>query len=290
MILSMTGYGKSVVERNGISVEVEIKTLNSRFLDLSVRLPRSLSSKELKIRDIIRSKIKRGKVILNVFVNKDSIPENFNIEPGTLDGILNMLEQIRERAKIKEDITLDNILAFQSLFENEELVEDEEEFEITKEALDNAIRDLIAMREEEGKSLGKDLLERISQIESLLSKIEESEEATITEHFNKLVERAKKLFEDLQNDTERLNTELALLTEKSDITEECVRLRSHIKMFRETLNNEKEAGKRLNFILQEMNREVNTINSKTVSTEIVQTGIKLKEELEKIREQIQNVE
>lgn len=290
MILSMTGYGKSVVEKDGFSIEAEIKTLNSRFLDLSVRLPRSLSSKELEIREAVRKKIKRGKVVLNIFVNKLNAAEELNIDWQALDGVVKTLEKIKEKAAPDDGISLENILAFQSYFQNDKPEEDEKEFEITMEALENAVADLIDMRKREGKTLEKDLLGRIKNIEERLTEVERLDKIAIQEHFAKLIERAKNLYADFANDPERLNSELALLTEKSDITEECVRLRSHIKMFRETLNDDNEAGRRLNFILQEMNREANTINSKTVSTEIVQIGIGIKEELEKIREQIQNVE
>ena len=290
MILSMTGYGKSVVEKDGFSIEAEIKTLNSRFLDLSVRLPRSLSSKELEIREAVRRKIKRGKVVLNIFVNKLNAAEELNIDWQALNGVVKTLEKIKEKAAPDAGISLENILAFQSYFQNDKPEEDEKEFEITMEALENAVADLIDMRKREGKTLEKDLLGRIKNIEERLTEVERLDKIAIQEHFAKLIERAKNLYADFANDPERLNSELALLTEKSDITEECVRLRSHIKMFRETLNDDNEAGRRLNFILQEMNREANTINSKTVSTEIVQIGIGIKEELEKIREQIQNVE
>ena len=290
MILSMTGYGKSVVEKDGFSIEAEIKTLNSRFLDLSVRLPRSLSSKELEIREVVRKKIKRGKVVLNIFVNKLNAAEELNIDWQALDGVVKTLEKIKEKAAPDDGISLENILAFQSYFQNDKPEEDEKEFEITMEALENAVADLIDMRKREGKTLEKDLLGRIKNIEERLTEVERLDKIAIQEHFAKLIERAENLYADFANDPERLNSELALLTEKSDITEECVRLRSHIKMFRETLNDDNEAGRRLNFILQEMNREANTINSKTVSTEIVQIGIGIKEELEKIREQIQNVE
>lgn len=290
MILSMTGYGKSVVEKDGFSIEAEIKTLNSRFLDLSVRLPRSLSSKELEIREAVRRKIKRGKVVLNIFVNKLNAAEELNIDWQALNGVVKTLEKIKEKAAPDAGISLENILAFQSYFQNDKPEEDEKEFEITMEALENAVADLIDMRKREGKTLEKDLLGRIKNIEERLTEVERLDKIAIQEHFAKLIERAKNLYADFANDPERLNSELALLTEKSDITEECVRLRSHIQMFRETLNDDNEAGRRLNFILQEMNREANTINSKTVSTEIVQIGIGIKEELEKIREQIQNVE
>ena len=146
------------------------------------------------------------------------------------------------------------------------------------------------MRDAEGTELEKDLRKRIELIEAALTKIENRSQQSVKEYFDKVVERAKSLVSEFTNNQDRLNMELALLAERSDVTEESVRLRSHVKMFLETLQKSEDAGRRLNFILQEMNREANTINSKSVSSEISHNGIIIKEEIEKIREQIQNIE
>ena len=165
-----------------------------------------------------------------------------------------------------------------------------EEFEIVIEAIDSAVNELNKMREAEGKELEKDLRKRVLIIDEALSKIENSSEESIKNYFEKIKEKAKQLVADLSNNQDRLNMELALIAERADVTEECVRLRSHIKMFLDTISKSEDAGRKLNFIVQEMNREANTINSKSVSSEISHNGISIKEEIEKIREQIQNIE
>jgi uncharacterized protein (TIGR00255 family) len=166
----------------------------------------------------------------------------------------------------------------------------EKEFDLVKDAVRQAMEAVVKMRKQEGENLVEDLKQRLTSIEKAFDEIEKNASSSVNDYFEKLKEKAKKLVENIEEYGDRLETELALLSEKYDVTEEIVRMRSHIKMFRDALNNSDEAGRKLNFITQEMNREVNTVNSKTVSTEISQLGIGVKEELEKIREQIQNIE
>lgn len=291
MIQSMTGFGKASQESNGNLVEIEIKSLNSRYLDLSVRMPKDFYSKELEVREIIRKRIKRGKV--SVFINftrSADIFQNFQIEENALKNIAKLLQDVKQISGIDGNVELRDLLEFQSMFLTENAAGENNEFELIKTALDSALNQLVEMRKSEGDALKTELLKRLKNIDASLTQIESKARNSVKEHFDALVERAKQLYENLQNSEEKLHSELALLTEKMDITEECVRLRSHIQMFESTLENNAEAGRRLNFIVQEMNREVNTINSKTVSTEISQLGILIKEEIEKIREQIQNIE
>ena len=165
-----------------------------------------------------------------------------------------------------------------------------EEMPLIEKAIDNAIDEMNNMRNAEGNELEKDIRKRIGIIEEALVEIEKLKEEDLKSYFEKLKERAKQLVSDLAENEQRLITELALLSERYDVTEECVRLRSHIKLFLQTLSSPDDAGRRLNFILQEMNREANTINSKSVSSVISHAGISIKEEIEKIREQIQNIE
>lgn len=291
MIYSMTGFGKATSEENGRIVEIEVKSLNSRHLDLSVRMPKDFYSKELEIREIIRKKIKRGKVsvFVNITRNAESF-ENFNLDENALVYVSKLLKKISEVSGIRKEIDLKDVLEFQSMFLTENISGENSEFELLKKTLDIALDELVEMRISEGSALKAELEKRLEIIEDRLSEIEEKAKSSVKEYFDILIERAKQLYDKLLNSEERLYAELALMTERMDITEECVRLRSHIDMFRSTLNDNSEAGRRLNFIVQEMNREVNTINSKTVSTEISQLGILIKEEIEKIREQIQNIE
>ncbi|MHB9040160.1 MAG: YicC/YloC family endoribonuclease [Melioribacteraceae bacterium] len=291
MISSMTGYGKGVVQKNDISIEAEIKSLNSRYLDLSLRVPKFLMNKEFEVREKVKSRIKRGKVYLNVTVRKGDFEEKFNeIDPAAVKFAVKLLKEIKKSAKITEKLKLSDLMLFQNMLFKDDNEQASEEFGLVAEAIDGAIDNLNSMREAEGRELEKDLRKRVQIIENALNKIENISDDSVKAYFEKIKEKAKQLVADLSNNQDRLNMELALIAERSDVTEECVRLRSHIKMFLDTIAKSDDAGRKLNFIVQEMNRESNTINSKSVSSEISHSGISIKEEIEKIREQIQNIE
>ena len=291
MISSMTGYGKGVVQKNDISIEAEIKSLNSRYLDLSLRVPKFLMNKEFEVREKVKSRIKRGKVYLNVTVRKGDFEEKFNeIDPAAVKFAVKLLKEIKKSAKITEKLKLSDLMLFQNMLFKDDNEQASEEFGLVAEAIDGAIDNLNSMREAEGRELEKDLRKRVQIIENALNKIENISDDSVKAYFEKIKEKAKQLVADLSNNQDRLNMELALIAERADVTEECVRLRSHIKMFLDTIAKSEDAGRKLNFIVQEMNRESNTINSKSVSSEISHSGISIKEEIEKIREQIQNIE
>ncbi|MEW5844418.1 MAG: YicC/YloC family endoribonuclease [Bacteroidota bacterium] len=291
MISSMTGYGKGSASKDDLTIETEIKSVNSRYLDLSLRLPKFLLSKEFEIREKIKSRIRRGKVYVSVTVRKGEFEERFNeIDPAGIKFVVNLLSEIKKSAKIRQSLSLSDLLLFQNMLFKDDSEQASEEFALVLQSIDAAIDELNKMRDAEGSELEKDLRKRISLIDEAVSKVEKGSDGSVKQYFDKLKEKAKNLMSELANNEDRLNMELAILAERSDITEECVRLRSHMKMFLETLLKPEDAGRRLNFILQEMNREANTINSKTVSSEISHNGISIKEEIEKIREQIQNIE
>jgi len=291
MIQSMTGYGKAKGNSNNYTFEVELRSVNNRFLDISVRLPKTLLSKEIELRNLIKRSINRGKVSLSINLSKDDIDNSAsNIDNESIIKTVETLTEIKKKANINEEIKLAHLLSFPNLFIIDDLELTESEFDQIKIALQNAIKDLRKMRSTEGEMLLDDLKSRIMNISELIIDINNIGRDSIKEYFLKLKERAAELVEGIQNNDDRLTMELALLSEKYDITEESVRMESHIKQFLHTLENEKEAGKKLNFIVQEMNREVNTIGNKSVSLEITNIGILIKEELEKIREQIQNIE
>lgn len=291
MISSMTGYGKGSVSKGDLTIETEIKSVNSRYLDLSLRLPKFLLSKEFEVREKIKSRIRRGKVYVSVAVRKGEFEERFNeVDPAGIKFVVNLLSEIKKSAKIRQSLSLSDLLLFQNMLFKDDSEQASEEFTLVLQSIDAAIDELNKMRDAEGSELEKDLRKRISLIDEAVSKVEKGSDESVKQYFDKLKEKAKNLMSELSNNEDRLNMELAILAERSDITEECVRLRSHMKMFLETLLKPEDAGRRLNFILQEMNREANTINSKTVSSEISHNGISIKEEIEKIREQIQNIE
>ncbi|MFA3782718.1 YicC/YloC family endoribonuclease [Melioribacteraceae bacterium 4301-Me] len=291
MITSMTGYGKSIIRENDLLIECEIKSLNNRFLDISLKSPKSLFNKELEIREKVKSRIKRGKIYLSLSISKAGIEVKFpKLDTNGVKFALHVLKEIKKTSKLKNKISLSDVLLFQNFFFEENGDDFSDFFPLIQKAVDAAIDDLEKMRVAEGKELEKDLINRVKLIETALDKIEQLKKSTIKEYFSRVKERAKNLTQDILDNPNRLDTELALLVDRYDITEECVRLRSHIKLFLDTVHNSDDPGRKLNFIVQEMNREANTINSKTISAEISHYGISIKEELEKIREQIQNIE
>lgn len=291
MLLSMTGYGNDTFSNDNFTLETEIRSLNSRFLDLSIKLPRELSHHEFAIRDLIKSKIIRGKISVNfnVAVN-NSLNDESSLNQSEFNKIFNLLKKIKDSANIKEEITLDQILLFKDNLVDQLEKGIDVEADILVNSLERAIVKLIEMRAKEGAELKFDLEQRIENIILALNKIENLSKNSTVEYFEKFKERAKKLYEEFVDDKDRFQIELAILSEKHDITEECIRLHSHIKIFNETMLNSKDVGRKLNFICQEINREVNTINSKSISSEISHLGLNIKEELEKIREQVQNIE
>jgi len=291
MIYSMTGYGRGTSGNKNISIEAEIKSVNSRYLDLFFKLPSSLQSKEYDLREILKSKIKRGKIttFISIKMNeKDSGIPNVNKEK--LKASLSFIKDLKKTAGITDKIKIEHILSFKEFFLPDELEFGEEEFRLVKEALDNAVKELLKMKKNEGGELLKDLVGRIKSIEEKAQVIENESSKSVGEYFSLIKDKIKALVEDITQYNDRLEMELAIIAERSDITEECVRLRSHLKFFLESLERDEDPGRKINFICQEMNREANTISSKSLSTEITRSAVMIKEEIERIREQIQNIE
>ncbi|MGE5353854.1 MAG: YicC/YloC family endoribonuclease [Acidobacteriota bacterium] len=291
MISSMTGFGKGTAQNTHVNVEAEIKSVNSRYLEVSLKLPKNLQSKEYEIRELIRSRIKRGKIILNLQIKKNALSnEKPSLDKESVQYAMEFLKELKKVAKLKEAITLNQLLTFQDMFSADQSEELESEFQLVREAIEASITELLAMRNKEGEELSKDLAMRINNIQQTVAKVEELSRNSAQENFEKLKERARQLLGDISAYSDRLDMELAILVDKADITEECVRLNSHAKFFLESLKQSNEVGRKLNFLCQEINREANTIGSKTVSTEISHLTVFIKEELERIREQIQNIE
>lgn len=291
MISSMTGFGKGSAQNEYFSIETEIKSVNSRYLEISLKLPKNLQNKEYEFRELLRNRLKRGKIILNVQLKRIGAAEGkLSLSKENLEYALGFLKQLKKEAKITDKITLNHLLTFQDLFGEETSGETEDEFLLALKAIETALEELMIMRKKEGDELSKDLRNRIISIRDTVIKIEALSKTSVNEYYEKLKERAKQLLGDMALSSERMEMELALLVDKSDITEECVRLNSHLKFFLENLDNSAEVGRKLNFLCQEINREANTIGSKTLSTEVSHYTVFIKEELERIREQIQNIE
>jgi len=293
MIISMTGFGRGEAAGNGLNATVEIKTLNSRFLDVSIRLPQQLQQKELELKELFQKSIKRGK--LNVSVNltqQDSTEPRIKVDVDRVKSYTKILNEVRIAAGIEEPINIKNLIAFGDIFISEEEDEDAlaKNWSLVLDAAQNAIDNLMEMRNQEGGQLKNDLLSRISKIDESVTQILTITEGRADEVRKKLHERISQLVEDENLDEERLELEVAVLADKMDITEETVRLAAHLKFFIEAIDQSEPAGRRLNFLTQEINRELNTIGSKANDSVIAHHVVRAKEMLEQIREQVQNVE
>jgi uncharacterized protein (TIGR00255 family) len=289
----MTGFGRAEVSRDGINISAEVRSVNSRYLDLTLRLPRSISQREKELKDIVRTFLNRGNLNITVKIAYDSngaIP--LKVNTAAAKSYFKLLNEIRKSVKIREQVKLEHLLTFSEVLEPlEEEETDELEWELVQETVRQALENLNTMRSQEGNELAKDLEKRIHWMESTLDEVEKLSKERIPEERKNLHERIAQLIEDkFVIDQNRLELEIALMVDKLDITEECVRYRSHNKFFLEALNKNETAGRKLNFLVQEMNREANTIGSKSSDADIAHMIIGLKEELEKIREQLQNIE
>ena len=289
---SMTGFGKAKKSNERFELSVEIRSVNNRFLDLSIRLPKELSAFENKIREKIKADVKRGKLSVFVSLNEAaSAGSEILLNQDKVKHRFEMLKKVRESLNIKEPVSLDHLLNFSDLFEfNIESVDEGEITALLYPSLEEALQQFNDMREAEGAHLIEDMEMRIKNIYELSAFVEKKGKLNVSGEFDKLLARVKNLIDEQKIDKERLEQEIAIMADRVDITEECVRMNSHIKLFKKTIENNDEAGKKLTFILQEMLRESNTMNSKTSDIEISHRVIRIKEDIEKLREQAQNLE
>jgi uncharacterized protein (TIGR00255 family) len=291
MIASMTGYGRGETSSEGITISVELRTVNSRFLEVTARFPRSLSLRENDIKEIIRKRISRGKVnVVATAEREDSGTIPITINASAARSYYKLLNQLRKAVRVKESVKLEHLLQFSDIFEQREPEStDEKEWKVLQTALDQALDGLETMRRNEGAELERDFRARIALLEEKLTRIELLAKDQVPAERTRLRERIAQLMEG-PLDEGRLEMEIALMADRLDVTEECVRFKSHNKFFLEALGAGDAAGRKLNFLIQEMNREANTIGSKSSVTEIAHIVVGVKEELERIREQVQNIE
>lgn len=293
MIDSMTGFGRGQAEVKNVAATVELRSVNNRYCEVSARLPRSLGDYESEVQARIKKVFSRGRITVQVqldAVADEGLP--IEVDQDAVRAYTSLLNRLRAAAGVSEPIRLEHLLNYSDIFTTAETSSDEAElmWEATAAALDQAIEELRRMRRQEGSALLADLEERISAISRLLDSVQERAPVRVEEARQRLRGRLVDLLDDDRIDPDRLETEIAILADRLDITEECVRLRSHLDLFRQSLNSENPEGRKLNFISQEINREVNTIGAKSNDAEIAHLAVQMKDELEKIREQVQNVE
>ena len=292
MIKSMTGFGRCELTEDNITVSVELKSVNHKYLDQSIRLPRKLSAFEGDIRSRIKERVIRGK--LEGFVSIDitggsavTVSYNENIAAAYVEGF----QQMADRFGMENNITTSTLAMLPDVFEHKDSEIDEEKLKsLLLRTLDGAIDMFVASREREGESLKADLLNKLSEMEKIVAFIEERAPEIIVEYRQNLRKKVDELLEDNTIDESRLAAEVVLYADKICVDEETVRLKSHINEAKRLLSGDSEVGRKLDFIAQEMNRESNTILSKSTDVAIADCGIELKTLIEKIREQIQNLE
>ena len=292
MIRSMTGYGRFEGVINGRMTVFEIKAVNHRYLELQCRVQRSCGFLEEKIRELVSSRINRGKIDVFVSVEADeNIAADVRVNHSLAAGYVKALRELCSTYELKDDVSVLALSRYSDIFTVSKAPENEEALtEIVMEAGQKAIDDFIAMREREGEKLAADVLGRGKTILDLVSEIEERSPVTVEEYRKKLYDRIKEVLEDTTIDPQRILTEAAIFADKTAVNEETVRLRSHYAQLETMLSGNEPAGRKLDFIVQEMNREANTIGSKVCDAELAHKVVDIKAEIEKIREQIQNIE
>lgn len=294
MVRSMTGFGRGENSDEIKSFSVEIKSINHRYNDIIVKTPKHINYLEEKVKKLVRKYVLRGRV--EVYVNLEYIKESdveVSVNIPLAKSYKTALLKICDELEIEKNIDISLITKFPDILKTQKKQEDEEQvWETLKPSLVSALENLLEMRETEGSILSEDIVEKTIKIENMISKIEERSPMIVLEHKEKLVKRIEELLENKSEiDENKLSNEVAYFADKAGIDEELVRFKSHILQLRSTLTSSDEAvGRKLDFLIQEINREINTIGSKVADVEITNNVVEIKTELEKIREQIQNIE
>lgn len=294
MIKSMTGFGRCEAEINGREITVEIKSVNHRYFEFSCRTPRGYGFLDDKLKSYVNSRVSRGKIDMFVTVGaNDEAPSQVTVNHQLVSGYINAMKEISDTYGVENDVTVVSLSRFPDVFTVHKPAEDEEQ--ITNDVLSvakTALDSFISMRETEGEKMKADILSRANTILSIVGEIEERSPQTVAEYEERLLERIKQTLEDyeVEIDEQRVLTEVAVFSDKVAVAEETVRLRSHFEQLGKFLEYDEPVGRKIDFIIQEMNREANTIGSKVQDAFLAHKVVDIKSEIEKIREQVQNIE
>lgn len=288
---SMTGFGRANLESNGKNYIIEIKTVNNKYSDITVKSPKRLSFMEDKIRKQVANRITRGKVEVSVsFFDFSNKSKNVVLNKEIAKEYIKQLREIADENNLSENISVVEIAKLPDILNSIDSDNDEEIKSETLQCLNMALDSLIDMRKAEGENIKQDLLVRIERVKNLVDRITANSKGIVEEYVSKLEKRVKEILKNDVVDENRIAQEAVIYADKTSIEEELTRLNSHIVQFNELVNRDGPVGKKLDFMIQEMNRETNTIGSKAGSGEITKAVIDLKVELEDIREQVQNIE
>lgn len=292
MIKSMTGFGRAQMLIDDMNISVELKSVNHRYFEFSSKVPRTYGFLEERLKNQVQSVVSRGKI--DCYVAIEELGEDnctVSVNHSLAGGYINALKELSEKYGIENDITVTSLAKYYDIFTvHKDEADEERVWNAVKTVLDSALESFVAMREREGEKLRNDILSRCDMIIENVGFIEERSPQTVAEYNAKLLERMKTVLEDVHVDEQRLLTEAAIFADKVAVAEETVRLRSHIEQMREFMNGDTAIGRKADFLIQEFNREANTIGSKAQDVAIAKKVIDIKAEVEKIREQIQNIE
>lgn len=292
MIKSMTGFGRSEIVKGNRKISVEIKSVNHRYLEAGIKMPKKLNVFESRMRDLLKKYATRGKI--DIFINYEDDSEsqvNLKFNQNIADEYMAIFNNMSEKYNLKNDMTVGGLARFPEVITMDEVQEDEEElWHFIEEAMKAALEQFVNTRILEGENLKKDLLGKLDHMEELVAFVEKRSPEIMKEYRSKLESKVKELLGDTTIDESRIATEVIIYADKICVDEETVRLRSHIEHARKCLNGDGGIGRKMDFIAQEMNREANTTLSKANDIEISNAAIDLKTEIEKVREQIQNIE
>ena len=292
MIRSMTGFGRGDCQEDGKEFQVEIKTVNHRYSDVFIKMPRQIGFLEEKVRDMVGKAVSRGKIDVYITYNNFGDDSKYVMfDEALAKTYISAVEALRDKFSLRDDISVSLISKYPDVLKVEQAEEDEEKLWLMlKAAVENALSSLITMREIEGEGLKTDLLARALYIEKILREISLRAPDVVKEYKLKLETRIKDLLDQQNMDESRLAIEIAIFADRCSIDEEIVRLGSHLSQMREALNIQQPIGRKLDFLIQEMNREINTIGSKANDLAITRNVVEIKSEIEKMREQVQNIE
>jgi uncharacterized protein (TIGR00255 family) len=293
MLTSMTAYAKSEKTQEKLTVQIEIRSYNSRYLDIALRIPHGYLALEEKLKTLIAGRVSRGRIEVNLQVRDDSDEAYaFEIDTPKARAYYDSLLQLKNKFNINSEISMDLLINGGSIIKPVEMALDmEARWPIFKDCMNEAITNLIAMRREEGNFLEADISDRLNSIEKCIDQIQKESSDLLSHYQQRLKDRIAVLTKGIiEIDPDRVAQEAAFLADRSDISEEIVRAASHIKQFRTIISSAEPAGRKLNFLVQELNREFNTMGSKTNHSNVSHIIVEVKSDLEKIREQLQNVE
>lgn len=292
MIRSMTGYGRANAEIDSMIITVEIKSVNHRYFELNSRIPKIYGFLDEKVKSYLQSLISRGKIECYIQIEAlESDDVLVRVNHSLAKGYIEALNELAERYDIRNDISVSSLTRYGDIFSiHKEQVDEDKIWNAVKSVLEKAVESFIAMREREGKKLKEDILGRADAILEEVKFIEMHSPETVNEYMQKLETRIKELVADAHIDEQRILTEAAIFADKTAVDEETVRLRSHIEQLHTMFEGDDAVGRKMDFLVQEINREANTIGSKAQNVEIARKVLNIKAEVEKIREQVQNIE